>query len=1231
MHSVDEKLVSQTLGGDRDAFGVLVHKYQEMVYTYAFQKVRNEADAQDIMQEIFLQAYRRLYQLRHPHLFRSWLYTIMSNECKRWLERVTKKRRREIFLEEATDDALRIEPAHALPVEGWQVDLEQALSKLPDESRVVVSMFYMGDCSLKDISEFLGVSVNTVKSKLRRARQQLGGALSEHYGRLLKSQKLRGGFLMHFMEQIRQVPAPTIGFAWSSASVGKAAFALITALCVLIGLIGVRNDFPTKLSTSQIGLTSSATNRIPIEVELLESAPYSTRSSVIGYPEPTRKRPLVASSHAPAAPGRDSTIDAPTSHGGGVKNPNARLSAGMVGNSAENLTFSGRVVDGGGEPVADAEILYSTNYNPLESATRTGADGTFRFECARPKPQYWHHRVDVVWDRADIVATHPQYASGWKNLRTQSAVDIEIRLEKPTNISGRVVNTAGDPIQNVEVEIKTLLRNDPMTLRPEYYSILNLIPIPTVKTDENGGFSFRKLPPGRMASVYVQGEGYASERHGSVPTGTEGLEWKLEHEARIEGRLTYTKTGAPVRRATVSAQGIHPTEGWAQASVDKSGHYSLKNLASGTYNVYLQDGPARYGPARWTASGNAVIKVVAGETVSNVDLTLVRVGFVTGRVTDGDTHEPIADHYIGFHDAARPESQVQSHDASTDKNGTYRFNAAPGRGVLIVTAPHGYQDVGHIRKNVDIVKGKTVAVDFQFSKGTPLFCRILTETGEPVSGARIFDPSGFRHEYGVSNEQGELSIHGPRRGRRLEIAAEHSELQLRGSAEVEIQPNASVEIRMKRYESVSVSGRVVNPEGDPIQSVNINRMRWDRERGQGIGSPVAVTDGEGRFRGVGLVVGDRYVISASAEGYWKAETEEFTATDEMSQIADFILRPAVGQYFIEGRVTDTTGKPVRGARIYTYHKSQRWNTVTDENGDYRFDNLLMNVIFYLGLHHPDYANHQFEILKTNQRHDLVLVKADGYLAGKVVDTDGKPMDRMTVTIQPQKNTSSSVVNTGVDTNGRGEFELKHISDPVVSIYVGNRRESQVFEDIKVNQSDVVLTFSPTESSSEPDPERQARWAYAKEAVERFKTLVGQPAPELAVSEWLSGTVSSIRNLKGSTIALDFWESGDSDNIPSVRLLNLLHDIYEEEGLVCITIIPAREDVGTVKQHIAEHSLRYSIGLDSQTGVTGAKGETFHRYAIGWSGSIVLINAAGEITGSVYPPDLGDQIQALFSD
>ena len=269
MHSADEKLVSNTLEGDRDAFGVLVHKYQEMVYAYAFQKVRNEVDAQDIMQEVFLKAYRRLYQLRHPHLFRSWLYTIMSNECKRWLEHVTKKRRREIVLEEAADEALLIEPAHAAPVEGWQVDLEQAMSALPDECRVAVSMFYMGDCSLKEISEFLGVSVNTVKGKLYRARQQLGAAMSQHYGNLLKSHKLSGGFLMQVMEQNRHIPAPAMGFAWSSPTVGKSLFAMITLLCIMIGLVGEREDAPTKLSMNQTGVMVASSSRWPIEVALL--------------------------------------------------------------------------------------------------------------------------------------------------------------------------------------------------------------------------------------------------------------------------------------------------------------------------------------------------------------------------------------------------------------------------------------------------------------------------------------------------------------------------------------------------------------------------------------------------------------------------------------------------------------------------------------------------------------------------------------------------------------------------------------------------------------------------------------------------------------------------------------------------------------------------------------------------------------------------------------------------
>ncbi len=362
MYSPDEKLVSQTLAGDRDAFGLLVHKYQDMVYTYAFQKVRNEADSQDITQEVFLRAYRHLCKLRHPHRFRSWLYTIMSNECNRWLARVTETRQHEIALDDATDDALQIEPAHAASTEGWQVDLERAISALPDDNRVAVSMFYMGDCSLKEISEFLGVSVNTVRGKLHRARQQLGSALSEHYGRYLKSHKLKGGFLMQLMEQVRHIPSPTMTFAWSSATVSKTLFSLITALCVLVGLIGARDNSPKASTGNQFELSPSGTNR-PIPVVFFASPPFSTRSSITGIPAPSAKHPLAASNRAameqsPESIGRERTIRT-----GSAKSSNAQFSVAASESGSNKLAFSGRVVDTDGNPIAGFPIAVG----PLKS------------------------------------------------------------------------------------------------------------------------------------------------------------------------------------------------------------------------------------------------------------------------------------------------------------------------------------------------------------------------------------------------------------------------------------------------------------------------------------------------------------------------------------------------------------------------------------------------------------------------------------------------------------------------------------------------------------------------------------------------------------------------------------------------------------------------------------------------------------------------------------------------
>ena len=376
-----------------------VHKYQDMVYAYAFQKVRNEEDAQDITQEVFWRAYHHLYQLRQPHRFRSWLYTIMSNQCKRQLMSVIKTRQRETALEDATDDALRTEPAHTTPTEGWRVDLEQALSELPDDNRVAVSMFYMGDNSLKEISEFLGVSVNTVKSKLYRARQQLGNALSERYGRLLESQKLKGGFLMQFMEQIHHIPSPTMASSWSSTAIGKILFSLVMAVCVLIGIARYGTDSSMSLSIDRIGIEETT------EVILLTPIADATRTSIPVAPTQTENRPRTASSPTSEGQGRQLAARRATPGSAGE----AQRSAVVADDGAEKLIFSGNVVDNNGVPVADAEVLYSVGDNSSEPATRTGIDGKFRFEFPRLELKRW--------DRVSIVATHPDHAIGWQKLQ----------------------------------------------------------------------------------------------------------------------------------------------------------------------------------------------------------------------------------------------------------------------------------------------------------------------------------------------------------------------------------------------------------------------------------------------------------------------------------------------------------------------------------------------------------------------------------------------------------------------------------------------------------------------------------------------------------------------------------------------------------------------------------------------------------------------------------------------
>ena len=1050
---------------------------------------------------------------------------------------------------------------------------------------------------------------------------------------------------MQFMEQIHHIPSPTIAASWSATTIGKILFSLIMAVCVLIGIARHGTDLPMSQPLNRIGVG-------PTEVVLLTPITGATRSSVPVAPVQTENRPPAASSRASGDQGRQLAARRATPGSGG----NAQLPAAAM-NRFRKLTFSGRVVDNNGVPVADAEIRYAVSFYPLEgdtesgrssyytsdSFTRTRVDGTFRFELWLSRLEWMPFDSKEMLSRLNIAVTHPDHAIWWQEFPFQSAADVEIQLEIPEIISGKVMNEAGEPIQNAEVLMNYLFRGDPMLREPEGDLMHDALPQP-VKTDANGEFVLRGLPQGATTNFDVQGPGYAKELRYSVPVGTEELEFRLKRESRIEGRLTYAGTGKPVKIAGIALEGSYPAHAWEYAHVDENGNYFLTNLAPGTYSLYLN-----YGPSGWAAIAKEFITVTEGQTVSNVDLTLIRSGFITGWVTDRDTNEPIANHPIRLNDAARPErSQMTDHRTETGTTGAYGFDAAPGRVLVHTNPPVGYQssgqterlDIGQVRRYVDVVEGDTVVVDFQFSRGLKLVGRVLTEDGEPVAGARVTDVRDWHKEYGRSDESGEFTVGGLRPGQKLGLKTEHSGLGLRGTAEVEVQPDASVEIRIEPYGQVKVSGRVVDHERKPMPSMNIHLTHWVSQPYGGYGANVAVTDDDGRFREIWLIIGDEYVISAKAEGYREAETERFTAMAEMTQIADLVLLPVGGQFFIEGRVTDTSGEPVSGAQLSIIQQSQHWLTVTDENGDYRLEDLSMAVVLTLHIRHPGYAHHKFRILKTKQRHDLVLVKADGYLAGKVVDADGQAIvERVRVMIKAKEDPFFDYrYFPGSLTNLQGEFELKHIKDPIVSIQVSdetNLKTLKIFKDITVNQRDLVLTLTPPEPKPELTPEqqaeREAQQSYVNAAEERVKTLVNQPAPELSVAEWLSGSPTSIEDLKGKPIALHFWDLDNIHHVRQIRLLNILQEVYQDKGLVCVAICPAATVVETLKQHIAAESLPYSVGLDLSIDVVGARGETSDLYAVGGRSEIVLINTVGEIAGRAWDSEFEDKIQVLLGD
>ncbi len=175
----DAELIQATLDGDTAAFGVLVRTYQDRLFNALVHIVRCPEEAQDVVQDAFVQAYTKLGTFKGSSAFYTWLYRIAFNVS---ISR-RRKRRPSVSLEHGKDE-LGAEPAadelpDRMELKERAAQLNTALEALTEEHRAVLILREMEDCSYEEIAEMLDLPIGTVRSRLHRARMELRDQLKE--------------------------------------------------------------------------------------------------------------------------------------------------------------------------------------------------------------------------------------------------------------------------------------------------------------------------------------------------------------------------------------------------------------------------------------------------------------------------------------------------------------------------------------------------------------------------------------------------------------------------------------------------------------------------------------------------------------------------------------------------------------------------------------------------------------------------------------------------------------------------------------------------------------------------------------------------------------------------------------------------------------------------------------------------------------------------------------------
>lgn len=225
-----QEVVSKAMLGNEKAIEKIYSITYAQGFSVAFQMMKNEQDALDVMQESYISAFRNLKKLEQPEKIKSWFNRIVANKCKDLL--VKKKRNPQFFSdmqgedddrefeESIMDEDLTFSPEESVDYSETKRLMKQILENLPDEQRLCVLMYYYDELSVGEIAEALDCSTNTVKSRLNYARKKIKMDVEELEKKGTKLYSIAPiPFMVWMLRMGESGIAMPVGFA---ASIGKA-------------------------------------------------------------------------------------------------------------------------------------------------------------------------------------------------------------------------------------------------------------------------------------------------------------------------------------------------------------------------------------------------------------------------------------------------------------------------------------------------------------------------------------------------------------------------------------------------------------------------------------------------------------------------------------------------------------------------------------------------------------------------------------------------------------------------------------------------------------------------------------------------------------------------------------------------------------------------------------------------------------------------------------------------